>query len=160
MPPARAFALARLLAAGLLLAGCAAPASPPPAAVELTVAAAADLQFAFTDLAALFEQQTGHRVTLVFGSTGQLAQQIANGAPYDLFAAANISYVEDLAAQGLLLASTIAPYAQGRIVLAVNRAAGVQAESLEDDEETLVTDEGPAVIDENAQAERDDGTQS
>jgi formate dehydrogenase assembly factor FdhD len=35
-----------------------------------------------------------------------------------------------------------------------------QAEGLDDDEETLVTDEGPAVIDESAQAESDDGTQS
>ncbi len=40
------------------------------------------------------------------------------------------------------------------------RSRDRQAESLDDDEETLVTDEGPAVIDENAQAERDDGSQS
>ncbi len=60
---------------------------------EITVAAAADLQFAFTEIAKSFEQETGYKVTLVFGSTGQLAQQIENGAPYDLFAAADRSYV-------------------------------------------------------------------
>ena len=40
------------------------------------------------------------------------------------------------------------------------RSREQQAENLDDDEETLVTDEGPAVIDENAQATSDDGTQS
>ena len=99
---------------------------------ELTVAAAADLQFAFTEIAALYEQETGQDVTLVFGSTGQLAQQIQNGAPYDLFAAANIQYVEDLADQGLVLPDSVALYAQGRIVLAASRRSGVTAETLAD----------------------------
>ena len=40
------------------------------------------------------------------------------------------------------------------------RSRDRQAESLDDDDETLVTDEGPAVIDETAQAVRDDGSQS
>lgn len=111
----------------------------PPAPVDadqpgevLTVAAAADLQFAFTEIAELFEQETGRPVTLVFGSTGQLAQQIENGAPYDLFAAANIDFVEQLAGKGLVLSDTVALYGQGRIVLAVNRESGVAATSLDD----------------------------
>ena len=69
-------------------------------------------------------------MTLVFGSTGQLAQQIENGAPFDLFAAANIAYVEQLRDKGLILADTVALYAEGRIVLAVNRQAGVAATTL------------------------------
>jgi molybdate transport system substrate-binding protein len=97
-----------------------------------TVAAAADLQFAFTDIAALFEQETGNKVTLVFGSTGQLAQQIESGAPYDLFAAANIAFVEQLAEKNLVIPDTIALYARGRIVLAVNKEAGLVAETLTD----------------------------
>lgn len=129
----------------LALAACAARSPAPPPAVqartidaatavpaELAVAAAADLQFAFTDIARLFEQQTGHKVTLVFGSTGQLAQQIENGAPYDLLAAANIHYVTDLAAKQLVRADSISLYAQGRIVLAVNRQSGVTATALQD----------------------------
>ena len=99
---------------------------------ELTVAAAADLQFAFTGIARAYEQQTGHKVTLTFGSTGQLAQQIENGAPFDLLAAANIQYVTDLADKQLVLADSIALYAKGRIVLAVNRQSGVAATTLED----------------------------
>jgi molybdate transport system substrate-binding protein len=101
-----------------------------PSDIELVVAAAADLQFAFTDIAKLFEEQTGHKVTLVFGSTGQTAQQIENGAPYDLFAAANIDFVDQLAEKELVLPDSVALYAQGRIVLAVNRQSGVTATTL------------------------------
>jgi molybdate transport system substrate-binding protein len=106
-----------------------ASATPPR---EITIAAAADLQFAFQDIAELFEQETGQRVRLVFGSTGLLTQQIENGAPYDLIAAANIEYVERLSAQDLVLDDSIALYARGRIVLAANRDAGVIATELAD----------------------------
>lgn len=98
----------------------------------LTVAAAADLQFAFTEIAALFEARTGQPVTLVFSSTGQLAQQIENGAPFDLFAAANIAFVERLLDADLVLDDSVALYAEGHIVLAVNREAGVEATTLDD----------------------------
>jgi len=99
---------------------------------ELTVAAAADLQFAFSDLAELFEQQTGQKVTLIFGSTGQLSQQIENGAPYDLFAAANIDYIHQLAEKKLVLEDSVALYARGRIVLAANRQTGIKVVELKD----------------------------
>jgi molybdate transport system substrate-binding protein len=128
----------RLLVSVVLmaLAACRPSTAPAPTTMspsaELTVAAAADLQFAFTEITQAYEQQTGHRVTLTFGSTGQLAQQIENGAPFDLLAAANIQYVKDLADKQLVLPDSIALYAQGRIVLAVNRQSGVTATTLED----------------------------
>jgi molybdate transport system substrate-binding protein len=100
--------------------------------ILLTVAAASDLQFAFTEIAERFQEQTGHSVTLVFGSTGQLAQQIENGAPYDVFAAANVGFVERLNEQNLVLPDTIEIYARGRIVLAVNQRSSVEAVALED----------------------------
>jgi molybdate transport system substrate-binding protein len=106
-----------------------ASATPPR---EITIAAASDLQFAFQDIAELFEQETGQRVRLVFGSTGLLTQQIEHGAPYDLIAAANIEYVERLSAQDLVLDDSIALYARGRIVLAANRKAGLTATELAD----------------------------
>jgi molybdate transport system substrate-binding protein len=106
-----------------------ASATPPR---EITIAAAATLQFAFQDIAELFEQETGMRVRLVFGSTGLLTQQIEHGAPYDLIAAANMEYVERLSAQGLVLDDSIALYARGRIVLAANRKAGVTPTELSD----------------------------
>jgi molybdate transport system substrate-binding protein len=99
---------------------------------EITVAAAADLQFAFTDIAKLYEQKTGRKVILVFGSTGQLVQQIENGAPFDLVAAANLSYIDQLSTKGLAIPKSAALYARGRIVLAVNKRPGVQAVKLED----------------------------
>ncbi len=108
----------RLLCIGAvvgLMAGCA-PESAPPAA-SLTVAAAADLTPAFTELGALFSAQTGIEVAFNFGSTGQLTQQIEQGAPVDVFAAANQQYIDDLDAQGLLLSDSVAIYARGRLTL-------------------------------------------
>jgi len=118
----------------VFIAGCspATPPAPTTAPVELTVAAAADLQFAFTEIGALYEQKTGNKVTFSFGSTGQLAQQIENGAPFDLFAAANVSFIDGLAEKKLVVPDTVALYARGRIVLAVNRESGVSAVIFED----------------------------
>jgi molybdate transport system substrate-binding protein len=104
----------------------------PAANTELTVAAAADLQFAFAEIAELFERNTGYKVILVFGSTGQLAQQIENGAPYDLFASANIEFIDQLVRKDLIIADSVSLYGRGRIVLAVNRQSGVQATQLAD----------------------------
>ena len=94
-----------------LLTGC------RPAPVTLTVSAAADLTYAFQEIATQFEKETGHHVVFNFGSTGQLAQQIEQGAPVDVFAAANVSFVEELAQQGLVLPDTVQRYARGRITL-------------------------------------------
>jgi molybdate transport system substrate-binding protein len=88
----------------------------------LIVAAAADLVFAFREIAPLFERQHQAKATLTFGSTGQLAQQIQHGAPVDVFLAANLAFVEDLRAKGMVLADSVEPYAQGRIVLATHRS--------------------------------------
>lgn len=107
-------------------------ANPLPPAAELTVAAAADLQFAFTDIGAKFKEQTGQEVLFTFGSTGNLATQIENGAPFDILAAANIAFVDRLKEQGLIIDDTQQLYAQGRIVLAVNRESGIQATKLEE----------------------------
>lgn len=103
-----------------------------PVEEGLIVAAAADLQFAFQEIAEQFEAQTGHHVILVFGSTGQLTQQIENGAPYDLFAAANIEFIQKLAREGMVLPDSVALYARGRIVLAVNQQSGIVVQSLSD----------------------------
>ncbi len=87
------------------------------AGVTLTVAGAADLTPAFQELGVLFTAQTGIEVVFNFGSTGQLTQQIEQGAPVDVFAAANQSYIRDLEQAGLVIPDTVALYAQGRITL-------------------------------------------
>jgi molybdate transport system substrate-binding protein len=84
---------------------------------EITVAAAADLTPAFEELGKLFEQEAGVKAIFMFGSTGNLAKQIENGAPVDLFAAANISFIEELERKGLTAPDTKALYARGRVTL-------------------------------------------
>jgi molybdate transport system substrate-binding protein len=98
----------------------------------LTVSAAADLMPAFEEIGKLFEQESGIKVTFNFGSTGQLAQQIEQGAPVDLFAAANISFVEELEKKHLILSDTKALYARGRITLWTRRDSSLQLERVED----------------------------
>jgi molybdate transport system substrate-binding protein len=68
---------------------------------EITVAAAADLQFAMQDVAARFQKETGKTVTLIYGLSGNLFQQIQNGAPFDIFLSANLDYPRKLKAAGL-----------------------------------------------------------
>jgi molybdate transport system substrate-binding protein len=116
-----------VLAGWLILDGPAQQGDEP-----LTVAAAANLQFAFTEIGQLFEAETGQAVVFSFGSSGNLAHQIEHGAPVDVFAAANAAYVDELQAQDLIVASSRQVYAQGRVVLAVHRASGVQVTSLQD----------------------------
>lgn len=102
------------------------------AAPSLTVAAASDMQFAFEELTTRFKKEAGMGINLVFGSTGLLTQQIEHGAPYDLFAAADVTYLERLADQELIVEGSLALFAQGRIVVAVNRSLGIPAPSLTD----------------------------
>lgn len=97
---------------------------------KLTVAGAADLAFAFKEIAAEFEKETGYKVVLSMGSTGMLAKQIEHGAPFDAFFAANKSYIDDLAGKGKVISETIGLYARGRVVLAVRKGSGIKAEGL------------------------------
>ncbi len=85
--------------------------------ITLTVSAASDLNYVFQEIGALWEKETGNKVTFNFGSTGQLAQQIERGAPVDLFAAANKSFIEDLNRLGLVVPETMALYGRGRITV-------------------------------------------
>ena len=87
------------------------------AAQPLRVAAAADLAFAFKDIGDAFQKKTGQAVTFSFGSTGLLAKQIEEGGPFDVFAAANVSFADDAVKSGACLADSKVFYARGRIVL-------------------------------------------
>jgi molybdate transport system substrate-binding protein len=100
--------------------------------VLLTVSAAADLTFAFQEMGKLFAQETGTKVIFNFGSTGQLTQQIEQGAPVDLFAAANVAFIEELERQGLILPDTKALYARGRITLWTRADSPLPIERVED----------------------------
>lgn len=99
------------LATFLAIAVFAAAQPSPP----LTVFAASDLGPAFREIVPQFERTTGRRVTVVLGSTGTLSQQIRNGAPADVFFAANETFVDQLSAAGLTAGGTRSLYARGRI---------------------------------------------
>ncbi|HVO64298.1 MAG TPA: molybdate ABC transporter substrate-binding protein [Terriglobales bacterium] len=87
------------------------------AAQQITVAAAADLQFAMQDIAARFEKQTGKTVRVIYGSSGNFFQQIENGAPFDMFFSANLDFPQKLGAAGLADPSSFYSYARGRIAI-------------------------------------------
>lgn len=86
-------------------------------AQEITVAAAADLQFAFQEVGTRFQHDHGSSVKLIFGSSGNFFAQIQNGAPFDLFFSADSDYPRKLDAAGLAEPGTIYEYAVGKIVL-------------------------------------------
>lgn len=97
--------------------GRAAPVQGPP-----TVAAASDLQFALEAIAKAFTAETGARVTLVFGSSGNLARQAVNGAPFELFLSADEAFVDRLVDGGYARdRGTL--YGIGRVVLFAPRGS-------------------------------------
>lgn len=84
---------------------------------QLRIAAAADLQFALTDLAAQYEKQSGAKLAITYGSSGNFFAQIQNGAPFDIFFSADISYPKKLAEANLVDSASLQTYAVGRLVL-------------------------------------------
>ncbi|HET6780812.1 MAG TPA: molybdate ABC transporter substrate-binding protein [bacterium] len=101
----------------LIIAGSAFGPAHAPGPRELHVAAASDLRFALEEIARLFERQQGVPVRLTFGSSGQLAAQIEQGAPFDVFFSANEGFVQALAGKGRVDRTSVQLYAIGRIVL-------------------------------------------
>ncbi len=86
-------------------------------AQSITVAAAADLQFAMQDITAAFQKETGKEVKLIYGSSGNFFQQLQNGAPFDMFFSANLDYPKKLQAAGLTEPRSYYEYAKGKIVI-------------------------------------------
>ena len=107
---------------------------PRAAAQPLRIAAASDLQRVLPRLIERFQNQTPTTVTptLTFDASGQLAEQIKAGAPFDLFLSANVKFVSDLAAAGLVEPASVQPYARGSLVLCLHRAVGDQVRGLAD----------------------------
>lgn len=99
---------------------------------EILVAAAANLTDAFGEVGRRFTERTGVRVTFSFGATADLAKQIENGAPFDVFASADVARVDELARKGLLAGETCAVYARGRLVLWVPPGGTARVVRLED----------------------------
>jgi len=102
-------------------------------AQEILVAAAADLSSVLPQVAANFEKETGKKVKMNFGSSGQFLLQIENGAPFDLFFSADLQYPQRLESEGLSEPGSLYKYAVGKLVLyapngsSVNPAQGLRA---------------------------------
>lgn len=102
---------------------------PAAQAAEVpNVAAAADLKFALTEVAAAYERSGGGRVSLSFGSSGVFRRQIAQGAPFELYLSADEAYVDALAAENRVEGPGTL-YAIGRIALYIPNGSPVKADS-------------------------------
>jgi molybdate transport system substrate-binding protein len=123
----RAFGV--LMPALLLLAGCS---TTPSSGESITVAAAANLTDAFGEIGKQFTGKTGVQVVFSFGGTAQLARQAEEGAPFDVFAAADREHVDVLNSKGVLLPETCGVYARGRLALWIPKGEEIGVGALSD----------------------------
>ena len=84
---------------------------------EVQVAVAANFAAPMKDIAARFEQDTGHKVLTTVGSTGKFYAQIRNGAPFDILLAADDETPAKLEKEGAAVPNTRFTYAIGKLVL-------------------------------------------
>jgi molybdate transport system substrate-binding protein len=105
------------VAAGVALSGFLLPRSVSAQAAPVQIAVAANFAASAKRIAQDFERQSGHKVTLAFGSTGSLYAQIRNGAPFAVFLAADEHAPARLEREGLAVSGTRLTYATGRLVL-------------------------------------------
>ena len=126
--------LISLLAKGamaFLLVACGATLNLP-AHESLLVSAASNMMPAMEELGASYYQQTGRSVTFNFAASGQLAQQIEQGAPVDLFISADVAYVQELAGKQRILPDTVQVYARGSLTLWTRADSSLDIESVQD----------------------------
>jgi molybdate transport system substrate-binding protein len=115
---------------GLTLLGVASCTKPEPK--TLTIAVAANLKPAIEEWAARFEKTSSAQVIVVGGATGQLVQQMENGAAYDVILTANREFMDRLVKGQHVRAESVQVVAKGRLALAVNRASGLTVITLEE----------------------------
>lgn len=109
--------LAVVFFAILLAVGCSPKKKDSGDGKSIRVAAASDLARAFDEVGKAFEKKTSIKTTFDFGSSGLLAKQIEQGAPFFLYAAANKNFVEQVVKSGKCDGATAALYSRGRLVL-------------------------------------------
>lgn len=86
-------------------------------AEQIRVAVASNFTHAMQDIKQQFEQQSGHEIDLIFGSTGKIYAQIINGAPFDAFFAADVTRPERLEQEKRIQPGSRFSYAIGQVVL-------------------------------------------
>lgn len=89
----------------------------PTYADEVQIAVAANFSAPMKQIAAVFEKETGHKALVSTGSTGKFYEQIKNGAPFEVFLAADDKTPAKLDHENLTVAGTRFTYAIGKLVL-------------------------------------------
>lgn len=109
------------------IASCGAPPATDQSSSRgpITVAAASDLQAVFPELQSRFERDSGIKVTVSFGASGNFFAQIQNGAPYDLFFSADVDYPRRLGDSGHAEEDSLYLYATGSLVLWTRKDSGI-----------------------------------
>jgi molybdate transport system substrate-binding protein len=102
----------------------------PLHAEDINVAAASDLNFAIKEIIQRFEHNTGNKVRLTLGSSGNFYALIVNGAPFDVFLSADVNYPKQLEQRGLAVAGSTFIYGIGGISLWVSRNSIIKVDSL------------------------------
>ena len=113
------------------LLGAASAQKPTQPTATLRIAAAADLQPLLPPLLTEFEQQTAIHAEASYQSSATLATQIIDGAPFDLFLAADLSFPQRVIDAGRAEQSAPIPYARGTLVLWTRNDSGVPTISLD-----------------------------
>ena len=121
----RGFSCGRALLAGLLWSVISSVLSAQPLP---TLAAASDLKFAIEEVAAHFEKDTGHKLRLIFGSSGNFYSQILQGAPFQMFMSADEDFVFKLADANKTIDRGRA-YALGRIGIFAPHGSALKADA-------------------------------
>jgi molybdate transport system substrate-binding protein len=98
---------------------------------ELIVGAAANLTDAFNEIGQAFTAESGIKITYNYGSTAELTEQVKNGAPFDVFAAADVMHIDQLVESGHVLPESRAVYARGRLALWIPAGSKANVDSVE-----------------------------
>lgn len=111
----------------------------PVWAQDATIAAASDLKFALDEVVKAYEADTGAKLRVSYGASGNFARQIAQGAPFDMFLSADESYVAELQRQGFAVDEGKL-YALGHVVLFVPQGSPVKADAQLQDLRAAIAD--------------------
>lgn len=125
------FVLLTFLTASSLFSTNAPAQEPKVATREIIIAAAADLKFALDEIAQQFEKEHPEaKISVTYGSSGNLFSQIDNGAPFDLFLSADIDFPKRLIERKKAAADSLFPYAVGQVVVWVPKDSSIDVQKL------------------------------
>ena len=121
--------LYRIVIVGAVIVAPLFPLGASAATIPPTIAAASNLRFGLEEIARIFHRDTGVKVRLSFGSSGNFARQIRQGAPFELYMSADEGYVLDLARDEFTIGEGVL-YAIGRIAIFAPTGSPLQVDAI------------------------------